>query len=62
MERAAKELEFEKAARIRDKINAVNRLWKDKIVTGKEEDQDVIVSIQKADMLFFKCFSLGMAG
>lgn len=57
MERAAKELEFEKAARIRDKINAVRQIMeRQKIVTGKEEDQDVIGLYTRGRQAVFQVF------
>lgn len=43
MEKAAEELEFEKAASIRDKINAVEKVReRQKIITGNFEDEDFI--------------------
>lgn len=45
MEQAAENLEFERAARIRDKINAVKKMGdKQKVVANKVKDQDVIAS------------------
>ena len=45
MEEAAENLEFERAARIRDKIAAVKRMGdKQKVVLSKVLDQDVIAS------------------
>lgn len=48
MESAAEKLEFEKAAQLRDKINALNAMMqKQKIVSGKMENQDIAA---------FKCY------
>lgn len=57
MEKAAENLEFEKAARIRDKISAVRQIMeKQKIVSGKEEDQDVIGLFLRGKEVVFQVF------
>lgn len=51
MEQAAENLEFEKAARLRDRIHALNKLSeKQKVVMSKVEDQDVIAFAQGIKM------------
>ena len=57
MEKAAENLEFEKAARIRDKLSAVRQIMeKQKIVSGKEEDQDVIGLYLRGKEVVFQVF------
>lgn len=57
MEKAAKALEFEKAARIRDKISAVRHvIEKQKIVSSREEDQDVIGLYHLGKQVVFQVF------
>lgn len=57
MEQAAEELEFERAARIRDKINAVKRMSdKQKVVSNKVLDQDVIASFSNDGKTCFQVF------
>ncbi len=57
MEKAAENLEFEKAARIRDKVAAVRHVMeKQKIVSGKDEDQDVIGLFIKGKHVVFQVF------
>lgn len=58
MEEASKNLEFEKAARFRDQLQAVREVVeKQKITSGGFEDQDVVAMARSADeavvMLFF---------
>lgn len=57
MEEAARKLEFEKAARARDKLTAVRQIMeKQKIVSGREEDQDVIGIYSKGKKAAFQIF------
>ena len=57
MEEAAENLEFERAARIRDKIAAVKRMGdKQKVVLSKVLDQDVIASFQNDGKTCFQVF------
>lgn len=57
MEEAAENLEFERAARIRDKIAAVKRMGdKQKVVLSKVLDQDVIASFQNGGKTCFQVF------
>ena len=57
MEEAAKNLEFEKAARARDKLSAVRQIMeKQKIVSSKEENQDVIGIYTKDKKAAFQIF------
>jgi excinuclease ABC subunit C len=57
MEEAAENLEFERAARIRDKIAAVRRMGdKQKVVLSKVLDQDVIASFQNDGKTCFQVF------
>ncbi len=50
MEEASERLEFEKAARFRDRINAITRITdKQRVILTKEENQDVIALIQGVD-------------
>ncbi len=57
MEKAAESLDFEKAARIRDKISAVRHvIEKQKIVSGREEDQDVIGIYHQGKQVVFQVF------
>lgn len=57
MEEAAENLEFERAARIRDKINAVKRMGdKQKVVSNKVLDEDVIASFSNDGKTCFQVF------
>lgn len=57
MEAAAENLEFERAARIRDKINAVKRMKdKQKVVANKILDQDVFGSYSDGNKTCFQIF------
>ena len=57
MEEAAENLEFERAARIRDKIKAVRRMGdKQKVVANKVLDEDVIVSFSNEGKTCFQVF------
>lgn len=57
MEKAAAALEFEKAARIRDKVNAVRHvIEKQKIVSGKDENQDIIGLAVRGKNVVFQVF------
>ncbi len=57
MEQAAENLEFERAARIRDKINAVKKMGdKQKVVANKVMDQDVIASFSDDGKTCFQVF------
>lgn len=57
MEEAAENLEFERAARIRDKINAVKKMGeKQKVVANKVLDQDVIASFSDDGKTCFQVF------
>ena len=57
MEEAAEKLEFERAARIRDKINAVKKMGeKQKVVANKVLDEDVIASFTDDGKICFQVF------
>ena len=57
MEQAAENLEFERAARIRDKIAAVKRMGdKQKVVLSKVLDEDVIASFENDGKTCFQVF------
>lgn len=57
MEEAAENLEFEKAARIRDKITAVKKMGeKQKVVANKVLDEDVIGSFSDGGKTCFQVF------
>lgn len=57
MEEAAENLEFERAARIRDKINAVKKMGeKQKVVANKVLDEDVIASFTDDGKICFQVF------
>lgn len=57
MEEAAENLEFERAARIRDKINAIKKMGdKQKVVANKVLDEDVIASFSDGHKTCFQVF------
>lgn len=57
MEEAAENLEFERAARIRDKISAVKKMGdKQKVVANKVLDEDVIASFSDGGKTCFQVF------
>lgn len=57
MEDAAEKLEFERAARIRDKINAVKRMGdKQKVVANRVLDEDVIAGFSDSGKTCFQVF------
>lgn len=57
MEQAAENLEFERAARIRDKINSVRKMSdKQKVVSNKVLDQDVIAKFANDEKTCFQVF------
>lgn len=57
MEEAAENLEFERAARIRDKINAVKKMGdKQKVVSNKVLDEDVIARFSDDGKTCFQVF------
>lgn len=57
MEEAAENLEFEKAARLRDRITAIKRIGqKQKVVMSRVEEQDVIAVAQNAGRVCFEVF------
>ncbi len=57
MEEAAENLEFEKAARLRDRIHAIERLGqKQKVVMSRIQEQDVIALAQGIDDICFEVF------
>ena len=57
MEEAAESLEFERAARLRDKINAVRRMGdKQKVVANKVLDEDVIAGFSDEGKTCFQVF------
>lgn len=57
MDEAAENLEFERAARIRDKINAVKKMGeKQKVVANKVLDEDVIASFTDDGKICFQVF------
>lgn len=52
MEQAAEDLQFEKAASLRDRIRKIEKLGQNQIVTGKEFlDQDVLDAVRLGDLL-----------
>lgn len=54
MEKAAENLEFEKAARYRDRMNAIRKIGqKQKVVMSRIEEQDVIAAAQGPDGICF---------
>ncbi len=58
MEEAAENLEFEKAARLRDRIHAIERLGqKQKVVMSRIQEQDVIALAQGVEDICFEVFS-----
>lgn len=58
MEEAAENLEFEKAARLRDRIHAIERLGqKQKVVMSRVQEQDVIALAQGVEDICFEVFS-----
>lgn len=57
MEHAAENLEFEKAARLRDRIRALERInQKQKVVSSTYERQDIIAMAQGSDSACFEVF------
>lgn len=57
MEEAAENLEFEKAARLRDRITAIKKIaQKQKVVMSRVEEQDVIALAQGVDVACFEVF------
>lgn len=57
MEEAAENLEFERAARIRDKISAIKKMGdKQKVVANKVLDEDVIASFSDGNKTCFQVF------
>ncbi len=57
MEEAAENLEFERAARLRDKINAVRRMGdKQKVVANKVLDEDIIAGFSDDGKTCFQVF------
>jgi len=57
MEEAAERLDFEQAARLRDRINAIRRMSeKQKVVLSRIEEQDVIALAQGAGHACFEVF------
>ena len=57
MEEAAERLDFEQAARLRDRINAIHRLnEKQKVVLSRIEEQDVIALAQGSGRACFEVF------
>ena len=57
MEEAAENLEFERAARLRDKINAVRRMGdKQKVVANKVLDEDIIAGFSDEGKTCFQVF------
>lgn len=57
MEEAAKNLEFERAARIRDKISSIKKMGdKQKVVANKVLDEDVIASFSDGHKTCFQVF------
>lgn len=57
MEEAAENLEFERAARIRDKISAIKKMGdKQKVVANKVLDEDVIASFSDGHKACFQVF------
>ena len=54
MEEAAENLEFEKAARYRDRVNAIRKIGqKQKVVMSRIEEQDVIAAAQGPESICF---------
>ncbi len=52
MEQAAENLQFEKAAALRDRIRKIEKLGQNQIITGKEYiDQDVLDAVRMGDLL-----------
>jgi excinuclease ABC subunit C len=52
MEQAAEDLQFEKAASLRDRIRKIEKLGQSQIITGKEHiDQDVLDAVHLGDLL-----------
>lgn len=57
MEEAAEQLDFEQAARLRDRINAIRRMGeKQKVVFSRVEEQDVIALTQGSGHACFEVF------
>ncbi len=57
MEQAAEELDFERAARLRDRINAINKLKeRQKVVESPVEEQDVFALAQGETQTAFEVF------
>ena len=57
MNEVAENLEFEKAARLRDRINAIKKLGeKQKVVRSKVKNQDVIALARSGKGIFFEIF------
>ena len=57
MEKAAENLEFERAAKIRDRIKALKKMTeKQKVVCSKIEEQDIIAVITEDDKACFEVF------
>lgn len=57
MEEAAERLDFEAAARIRDRINSINQLKeRQKVVASKVKEQDVIAMVQSDQHTAFEVF------
>lgn len=57
MEQAAERLDFEQAARLRDRINAIRRMGeKQKVVLSRIEEQDVIALAQGSGRACFEVF------
>lgn len=57
MEQAAENLDFEQAARLRDRIKAIDQIrGKQKVVASKEKEQDVIAMAQGAKHTAFEVF------
>ncbi|MBQ8751800.1 MAG: excinuclease ABC subunit UvrC [Clostridia bacterium] len=57
MEEAAEKLEFEKAARLRDRIDAIRRLQqKQKVVLARVEEQDVLALAHSGDKACMEVF------
>lgn len=63
MEEAAENLEFERAARIRDKISSIKKMGdKQKVVANKVLDEDVIGSFSDGKRPAIRYFALRAAG
>ncbi|MCL2884874.1 MAG: excinuclease ABC subunit UvrC, partial [Oscillospiraceae bacterium] len=57
MEAAAERLDFEKAARLRDRVHAIDRLaQRQKVVMSRVREQDVVAAVQSGDTLCFEVF------